>query len=94
MEDVNWVHKGSRWVCKINGCTNSYTTKWLLHRHLDKKHGLRLEVGKYSHPPTHPRGLRQQNHGFMNACILSNPHARQKKNEKKPFDQMKKKAKL
>ncbi len=27
MEDVDWVHEGSRWVCKINGCTNTYVIK-------------------------------------------------------------------
>jgi hypothetical protein len=35
MEDVDWVHEGSRWVCKINGCTDNYAAKWLLHCHLD-----------------------------------------------------------
>jgi hypothetical protein len=30
----------------------------------------------------------------MNAQVLSNPHARQKRNEKKAFDRVKKKAKL
>jgi hypothetical protein len=30
----------------------------------------------------------------MDARILSNPHARQKQNEKKAFDRMKRKAKL
>ncbi len=27
MEDVDWVHKGSRWKCKINGCINVYLAK-------------------------------------------------------------------
>jgi hypothetical protein len=27
MEDTDWVHKGSRWKCKINGCINAYATK-------------------------------------------------------------------
>jgi hypothetical protein len=30
MEDVDWVHEGSRWICKFNGCINSYVAKWLL----------------------------------------------------------------
>jgi hypothetical protein len=29
MEDADWVHKGSRWKCKINGCTDVYVAKWL-----------------------------------------------------------------
>jgi len=94
MEDVDWVHKGSRWKCKINGCTNAYAVKWLLCQHLDNKHELRMEVGKFGRPSTRVGGPRQQNHHAMNARILSNPHARQKWNESKTFDKVKKKAKL
>ncbi len=78
MEDADWVHEGSRWRCKINGCIDAYVVKWLLHQHLDNKHGLCMEVGKYGRPYTHVGGPRQKNHHAMNAQILSNPHARQK----------------
>jgi hypothetical protein len=27
MEDADWVHKRSKWKCKINGCTNAYAAK-------------------------------------------------------------------
>jgi hypothetical protein len=30
MEDADWVHEGSRWKCKINGCTDAYVAKWWL----------------------------------------------------------------
>jgi hypothetical protein len=53
-----------------------------------------MEVGKYGHPSTHVGGPRQQNHHAMNTRILSNPYARQKHNEKKALDIVKKKAKL
>jgi hypothetical protein len=33
--------------------------KWLLCQHLDNKHGLCKEVGKYGHPSTHVGGPRQ-----------------------------------
>jgi hypothetical protein len=91
MEDAFWVHKGSKWKCKINGCTNVYAAKWLLRQHLNNKHKLHMELGKYGHPSTRVWGPRQQNH---HALILSNPHARQKRNEKKALNRMKKKAKL
>jgi hypothetical protein len=94
MEDVDWVHQRSRWKCKINGCINVYVAKWLLRQHLDNKHGLHMEEGKFGHPFTHVGGPRQQNHRAMNAKILSNPHARQKWNEKKILYRVKKKAKL
>jgi hypothetical protein len=94
MEDVDWVHKGSKSKCKINGCTNAYVAKWLLHQHLDNKHELHMEVNKSGCPSTHVGGPRQQNHHVMNARILINPHARQKWNEKKAFDRVKKKTKL
>jgi hypothetical protein len=28
-EDSEWAHKGSRWCCKVDACTNSYAAKWL-----------------------------------------------------------------
>ncbi len=52
MEDTDWVHEGSRWKCKINGCTDAYATKWLFHQHLDNKHRLHMDVGKFGHPST------------------------------------------
>jgi hypothetical protein len=94
MEDVDWVHERSRWKCKINGCIDIYVAKWLFHQHLDNKHKLHMEVGKYGRPSTHVGAPRQQNHYVMNARILNNPHARQKHNEKKVIDRVKKKAKL
>jgi len=53
-----------------------------------------MELCKYGRPSTHVGGLRQQNHHAMNAQILSNPHTRQKRNEKKALNEVKKKAKL
>jgi hypothetical protein len=53
-----------------------------------------MEVGKSSHPSTHVGGANQQNHHGMNVPILSNLHAKQKHNEKKALDRVKKKAKL
>jgi hypothetical protein len=57
-------------------------------------HRLRMELGKSSHRSTCVVGPRQQNHHVMNARILNNPHARQRRNEKKVFYRVKKKAKL
>jgi hypothetical protein len=59
-------------MCKINGCTNTYATKWLFCQHLDNKHMLHMEVGKYGRPSTLVTRPRQQNDHFMNACILRN----------------------
>jgi hypothetical protein len=50
-----------------------------------------MELSKYGRPSIRVRGPRQQNHHAMNARILSNPHARQKRNEKKALDRVKKK---
>jgi hypothetical protein len=68
--------------------------KWLLRQHLDNKDGLRMELGKFGRPSIHVGGPRQQNHHAMNVQILSNSHVRQKRNEKKAFDRVKKKAEL
>jgi hypothetical protein len=72
VEDVDWVHEGLRWVCKINGCINNYVVKWLFCHHFDNKHGLHFKVGKFGRPSTHPWGPRQQDHYSMNIHILSN----------------------
>ncbi len=71
MEDTNWVHEGSRWKCKINGCTDTYVAKWLFRQHLDNKHRLHMEVGKSGCPFTRVGGPRQQNHRVMNVQILA-----------------------
>ncbi len=94
MEDADWVHERSKWKCKINGCTNAYVAKWLLRQHLDNKHGLRMELGKSGCPSTCVGGPRQQNHHAMNAQILSNPHARQKRHKNKALNTVKKKTEL
>jgi hypothetical protein len=92
MEDADWVHERSRWKWKISGCINAYAAKWLLCQHLDNKHELHMEVSKYGHPSTHVGGPRQQNHHVMNIRILNNPRVRQKQNEKKALNRVKKKA--
>jgi uncharacterized protein YfkK (UPF0435 family) len=53
-----------------------------------------MEVGKFGHPSTGVGGPMQQNHHAMNIRILNNPHAKQKRNEKKALYKMKKKEKL
>ncbi len=53
-----------------------------------------MELSKSSRPSTRVGGPRQQNHHAMNAQILSNLHARQKRNEKKVLDRVKKKVEL
>ncbi len=93
MEDNEWVHKGSKWCCKVvhplvlmqpNCC---YVNTW-------SKHSLQMQIGRLRCPVSHHGGHMQQDHGYMNARILNNPHASQKWNVKETFDQMKKKVKL
>jgi hypothetical protein len=50
--------QGIKSICNVNACINSYVSKWLLHQHLDKTHISHMEVGRFEHPFTHPRGLR------------------------------------
>jgi hypothetical protein len=90
MEDNEWAHEGSKWSWRVVACTSSYVAKWFFCKHLEWIHSLRMQIGRLGHPYTRSRGPRQQDHGSMNVRILSNLHARQKWNEKKAFDQMKK----
>ncbi len=36
MEDVAWVHEGSRWICKLDAYIDCYTIKWFCHQNLTK----------------------------------------------------------
>ncbi len=94
MDENEWVHEGSKWYCKVDACTYSYTAKWLFCKHLERTHSIRMQTGRLGCPFSYPRGPKQQDHGSLNARILSNPHVRQKWNEKRVFKWMKKKAKL
>jgi hypothetical protein len=50
-----------------------------------------MQLCKFGYLYIFPKGFKQQDHISMNVCILNNPHASQKRNEKKAFDQIKKK---
>jgi hypothetical protein len=91
IEKNEWVHEGSKRCYKVNACTNSYVAKLLFCKHLDQTHGLCMQWGRFKHPSTHLRGLKQQDHISMNVFILDDPHTKQKWNEKKFFDQIFKK---
>jgi hypothetical protein len=53
-----------------------------------------MELGKSGRPSTRVGGPRQQNHHAMNVRILNNPHVKQKQNEKKAINRVKKKVEL
>ncbi len=53
-----------------------------------------MQLGRFGRPSTCLGGLKQQDHTSMNVFISNNSHAKQKWNEKKVFDQIKKKTKF
>ncbi len=57
--------------------------KWLLTKHLKEVHGLVAKKSKLGRPSTATGGLRHQNHAKMNACILGNAMAVQRRNDQK-----------
>jgi hypothetical protein len=73
IEGVYWARDGPKFVCKIDGCGASYTTKYNLVQHLQTCHNVTMELGKLGHPSTRKQGLRVQNHATMNAHVLNNP---------------------
>ncbi len=88
-EDRNvseWVHKGFKCFCKVDACTSSYVAKWLFCQHLEQTRSFQMQAKKSKCSSICHGGPRQQDHGSMNVCILSNPNARQKWNEKKALD--------
>ncbi len=81
--DKEWTHVGSKWRCKIGNCTIAYCAKWLLTKHLKEVHGLVAEKSKPGRPSTAAGGPRHQDHAKMNARILGNAMAVQRRNDQK-----------
>ncbi len=82
-KDKEWTKVGSKWKCKVGNCTVAYCAKWLLTKHLKEVHGLVAEKSKPRRPSTTARGLRHQDHAKMNARILGNAMAVQRRNDQK-----------
>jgi hypothetical protein len=72
---------GSKWKCKVGTCIIAYCAKWLLTKHLKEVHGLVAEKSKPGRPSTSARGPRHQDHAKMNARILGNAMAVQRRND-------------
>jgi len=82
-KDKEWMHVGSKWKCKVGNCTVAYYAKWLLTKHLKEVHGLVAEKSKLGRPSTTAGGPRHQDHAKMNARILGNAMAVQRRNDQK-----------
>jgi len=54
-KDKEWIKNGSKWQCKINIFIITYSTKWLLIKHLKEVHGLVAENPKLGKPSTSKR---------------------------------------
>jgi hypothetical protein len=83
IEGVHWAKDGPKFVCKVDGCDASYTTKYNLIQHLQTHHNVTMELSKLEHPSTWEQGLKVQGHAAMNAHVLSNPLAQFCRNEQK-----------
>jgi hypothetical protein len=82
-KDKEWTKVGSKWKCKVGNCTVAYYAKWLLTKHLKEVHGLVAEKSKPRRPSTVGGGLQHQNHAKINARILGNAMAVQRRNDQK-----------
>jgi hypothetical protein len=82
-KDKEWMKVGSKWKCKVGTCIVAYCAKWLLTHHLKEVHGLVVEKAKHGRPSTVVGGPRHQNHAKMNARILGNAMAMQRRNDQK-----------
>jgi len=82
-KDKEWTKVGSKWKCKVSNCTVAYYAKWLLTKHLKEVHGLVAEKSKPGRPSTTAGGPRHQDHAKMNARILGNAMAVQRRNDQK-----------
>ncbi len=82
-KDKEWTKVGSKWKCKVGNCTIAYCAKWLLTKHLKEVHGLVAEKSKPGRLSTTAGGPRHQDHAKMNARILGNAMAMQRRNDQK-----------
>jgi len=82
-KDKEWLKVGLKWKCKVGTCIIAYCAKWLLTKHLKEVHGLVVKKSKPRRPSTSTGGPRHQDHAKMNARILENPMAVQRRNDQK-----------
>ncbi len=82
-KDKEWTKVGSKWKCKVGTCTIAYYANWLLTKHLAQVHGLVAEKSKPGRPSTSAGGPRHQDHAKMNAGILGDAMAIQRRNDQK-----------
>jgi hypothetical protein len=80
-KDKEWMKVEWKWKCNVGTCTVAYCAKWLLTKHLKEVHGLVAEKSKPGRPSTSVGGLQHQNHAKMNARILGNAMAMQRRND-------------
>ncbi len=82
-KDKEWTKVGSKWKCKVHNCTVAYCAKWLLTKHLKEVHSLVAEKSKPGRLLTTTGGPQHQDHAKMNARILGNAMAVQRRNDQK-----------
>jgi len=82
-KDKEWTKVGSKWKCKVGTCTIAYYAKWLLTKHSKEVHNLVAEKSKPGRPSTFAGNPRYQDHAKMNARILGNAMAVQRRNDQK-----------
>jgi len=80
-KDKEWTKVGSKWKCRVGNYTMAYCAKWLLTKHLKEAHGLVVEKSKPGRLSIAAGGPRHQDHAKMNACILGNAMAIQRRND-------------
>jgi hypothetical protein len=62
---VAWAKVAGIFVCMVGAYNASYSTKYLLVRHLGHKHDLATKLGKYIESFTWHKRLRCQDHASM-----------------------------
>jgi len=92
-KDKEWTKVGSKWKCKVGTYTVAYCAKWLLTKHLKEVHSLVAEKSKPGRLSTSVGGPQHQDHAKMNARILWNAMAVQRRNDQKVVSRARAKAK-
>jgi len=82
-KDKEWTKVGSKWKCKVGTYIVAYCDKWLLTKLLRRRMVWWQKNAKLGKPLTFAQGLRHQDHIKMNAHILGNAQAEQRRNDQK-----------
>ncbi len=82
-ESMTWEKDGHRFICNVEIRNPSYLAKYLLVKHLHRKHDIFIDLRKLGCLSIEKKGPCWQDHASMNAQVLSNQFSKFQCNKQK-----------